>query len=70
MAMIESFRCKPVSYHEISKWISDVANQILHCQFKPTVIAGLTRGGWVPAQLLCDNLRAKKLYAVKTEHWG
>jgi len=34
------------------------------------VIIGLTRGGWVPARLLCDQLGVKKLYAIKTEHWG
>jgi hypoxanthine phosphoribosyltransferase len=34
------------------------------------VVIGLTRGGWVPARLICDHLKVKKLYAVKTEHWG
>ena len=36
----------------------------------PEVVVGLTRGGWVPARILCDELFVKKLYAVKTEHWG
>ena len=34
------------------------------------MVIGLTRGGWVPARLICDHLKVKKLYAVKTEHWG
>jgi hypothetical protein len=34
------------------------------------VVIGLTRGGWVPARVICDHLQVKKLYAVKTEHWG
>ena len=66
----ESFRCKIVTWDEISRWTLDVARQIQDCRCKPTVIVGLTRGGWVPARLLCDHLQVKKLYAVKTEHWG
>jgi hypoxanthine phosphoribosyltransferase len=70
MEKVESFRCKIVTYDEITRWTLDVARQIRDGDFKPTVIIGLTRGGWVPARLLCDHLHVKKLYAVKTEHWG
>ncbi|HTY47508.1 MAG TPA: phosphoribosyltransferase [Methanomassiliicoccales archaeon] len=70
MDKVESFKCKVVTFEEISKWTQDVARQIQDCGCKPTVIVGLTRGGWVPARLLCDHLHVKKLYAVKTEHWG
>jgi uncharacterized protein len=70
MADIESFKCKLVSFDEISKWTLDVSRQVRDSGYKPTVIIGLTRGGWVPARLLCDHLQVKKLYAVKTEHWG
>jgi hypoxanthine phosphoribosyltransferase len=70
MAKVESFKCRLVSYDEISKWTEDIANKIEDDGTKATVIVGLTRGGWVPARLLCDHLSVKKLYAVKTEHWG
>jgi hypoxanthine phosphoribosyltransferase len=70
MADIESFQCKLVTYDEIAKWAEIVAKEIRKCGCKPSVIIGLTRGGWVPARLLCDELDVKKLYAVKTEHWG
>jgi hypothetical protein len=66
----ESFRCKLVTWDEITSWTAGVAEKIRDCGCKPTVIIGLTRGGWVPARLLCDHLKVKKLYAVKTEHWG
>lgn len=66
----ECFRCKLVTYDEIVEWTTDLAKKIRACNCKPTVIVGLTRGGWVPARLLCDLLGVKKLYAVKTEHWG
>jgi len=70
MAEIEGFRCKLVTFDEVSRWTLDVSRQVRDSGFKPTVIIGLTRGGWVPARLLCDHLQVKKLYAVKTEHWG
>ncbi len=70
MAEVESFRCKLVSFEEISEWTDDIASQIRRSKYAPTVIIGLTRGGWIPARLLCDHLHVKKLYAVKTEHWG
>lgn len=70
MEDVERFRCKIVTYDEVSRWTLDVARQIQDCRCKPTVIVGLTRGGWIPARLLCDHLQVKKLYAVKTEHWG
>ena len=70
MIQKESFRCKLVTYDEIVSWTRDLAKQIRACDCKPTVVIGLTRGGWVPARLLCDLLGVKKLYAVKTEHWG
>ncbi|MEM0449897.1 MAG: phosphoribosyltransferase [Methanomassiliicoccales archaeon] len=66
----DSFRCKIVTWDEISRWTLDVARQIQDCRCHPSVIVGLTRGGWIPARLLCDHLQVKKLYAVKTEHWG
>lgn len=66
----ESFRCKLVAWDEISKWTAGVAQKVRNCGCRPSVIIGLTRGGWVPARLLCDHLKVKKLYAVKTEHWG
>jgi hypoxanthine phosphoribosyltransferase len=68
--MVESFRCRLVTYDDISKWTVDIARQIRARNYRPSVIIGLTRGGWVPARLLCDELGVKKLYAVKTEHWG
>lgn len=70
MEKVESFRCRLVTYDQISNWTADVAKKIIECGCKPTVIIGLTRGGWVPARLLCDHLHVRKLYAVKTEHWG
>jgi hypoxanthine phosphoribosyltransferase len=70
MEKVESFRCKLVTWDEIAQWTETVARKITETGFRPTMVIGLTRGGWVPARLICDHLKVKKLYAVKTEHWG
>ena len=59
-----------VTWEEIAQWTEKVCQSLDHAHCRPTVVIGLTRGGWVPARLLCDHLKVKKLYAVKTEHWG
>lgn len=70
MEKVESFKCKLVTWDEIALWTERVAESLEKAEFRPTVVIGLTRGGWVPARLICDHLKVKKLYAVKTEHWG
>jgi len=70
MSDIESFKCRILTWDEIAKWTEAVANDIEDDGYLPTVVVGLTRGGWIPARLICDHLKVKKLYAVKTEHWG
>ncbi len=68
--MDDTFRCRLVTWDEIAKWTAAVGAKIKQSGFYPDVIVGLTRGGWLPARLLCDLLAVKRLYAVKVEHWG
>jgi len=70
MADMESFKCRILTWDEMATWTEAVANDIEDDGYMPTVVVGLTRGGWIPARLICDHLKVKKLYAVKTEHWG
>jgi hypothetical protein len=61
--------CKVVTWGEIEQWCEDITSQLSKHR-SPDVVIGLTRGGWVPARLVCDRLGIKDLFAVKTEHWG
>jgi len=70
MVKVESFKCRILTWDEIARWTEAVAYDIADNGFRPSVVIGLTRGGWVPARVFCDHLHVKKLYAVKTEHWG
>lgn len=68
-ALMEDVRCKIVSWEEVEDWADKLSEKIKK-GFKPDIVIGLTRGGWVPARLICDRLKIKNLLAVKTEHWG
>jgi len=70
MEKVESFKCRILTWDEIARWTEAVSYDIADNGFRPTVVIGLTRGGWVPARVICDHLQVKRLYAVKTEHWG
>ncbi len=65
---VERFHCQLVSWREIERWSLDIAERIVG--YGPEVIIALTRGGWIPARLLCDFLVEKSLCSIKTEHWG
>ncbi|HLF06302.1 MAG TPA: phosphoribosyltransferase [Thermoplasmata archaeon] len=61
--------CRLVRWEEIEAWCDDITSRLRQHR-TPDVVIGLTRGGWVPARIICDRLGIKDLFAVKTEHWG
>lgn len=67
---MEDTKCRLVTWDEIASWTRTLARKVRDHGFIPDVVVGLTRGGWVPARLLCDHFSIKNLYSVKTEHWG
>ncbi|MCW4016008.1 MAG: phosphoribosyltransferase [Candidatus Bathyarchaeota archaeon] len=54
-------------FYRVSK---QVAKKINNSGYKPDVIVGLARGGWVLARVLCDFVGVKDLISLKVEHWG
>jgi hypoxanthine phosphoribosyltransferase len=48
----------------------EVARKIKLSGYKPDVIIGLARGGWILSRVLCDFLGVRDLFSVKVEHWG
>jgi len=47
--------------------LSAQAEQICRSRFKPDVIVGVSRGGWLPARVLSDLLENSNLASVKAE---
>ncbi len=68
--MPDEIKCKVVTWSEIDHWANMVAAKMEKSGYAPDVVVGLTRGGWVPARILCDQLVCKNLFSIKVEHWG
>lgn len=66
----ECFECQVMDWNYFYRLAKKVANQINSSGFKPDVIVGLARGGWVLARVLCDFVGVKDLVSLKVEHWG
>lgn len=67
---MENVKCRIVTWNDIDGWVKELSRKVRNSGFAPDVVIGLTRGGWIPARLICDDLGIKHLYSVKTEHWG
>ena len=63
-------RCRKASWDDIGRWADRVAGAIRAARSVPETIVGLTRGGWVPARLLCDRLGVHRLVSLRAQHWG
>jgi hypoxanthine phosphoribosyltransferase len=46
-----------------------LARKILRSEFEPDVIVGVSRGGWIPARVLCDLLSAPVLANIGVEFY-
>ena len=55
------------SWTQIHRMLSAQAEQICRSRFKPDVIVGVSRGGWLPARVLSDLLENSNLASVKAE---
>jgi hypoxanthine phosphoribosyltransferase len=66
----DKFECELMDWVLFGKLTKKLAKKIKQDGFKPDVIVGLARGGWVLARLLCDYIGVKDLVSLKVEHWG
>ena len=62
--------CRLVGWKDIQTWSEKVAESVRESGYHPDIVVGITRGGWVPARIICDVLGVRHLYSLKTEHWG
>ena len=68
--MAELPRCRRASWDDVDRWADRIASQVRERRSVPTTIVALTRGGWVPARLLCDRLGVRRLVSLRAQHWG
>ncbi|MBU3957902.1 MAG: phosphoribosyltransferase [Nanoarchaeota archaeon] len=58
------------SWEQIAAECRKIAGKIRAAGFKPDVVLALSRGGLVPARIVCDLLIVKDLVSIKVDHWG
>ena len=63
-------RCRRTSWADADRWADALAARVVQSGRRPDTIVALTRGGWVPARLLGDRLRVKRLVSLRAQHWG
>lgn len=60
---------KLVSWDEIVDWSWGLAKKIREDGYTPDVVIAISRGGFVPARLLCDFLGIENLISIQSQHW-
>ena len=66
----DCFECEVMDWNLFYKLAKQVATKINSSGYRPDIIVGLARGGWVLARVLCDLIGIKDLVSLKVEHWG
>jgi len=62
-------RVKLVTWDEIVEWSRGLATKIRESGWRPDVVVAVSRGGFVPARLLCDFLDITDLLSIQSQHW-
>ncbi|MEM1706909.1 MAG: phosphoribosyltransferase [Sulfolobales archaeon] len=60
---------KLVTWDEIVEWSMGLAETIKRRGFKPDIVIAVSRGGYVPARLICDFLLVDNLISLQSQHW-
>jgi hypoxanthine phosphoribosyltransferase len=66
----DCFECEVMDWNLFYRLARQVAKKVNSSGYKPDLIVGLARGGWVLARVLCDLIGVKDLVSLKVEHWG
>lgn len=62
-------RVKLVDWNEIVEWSRGLSGLIKRDGYRPDVVIALSRGGYVPARLVCDFLGVENLLSIQSQHW-
>jgi len=57
------------TWERIYELLLDLASRIRRADFKPDVIVGVSRGGWLPARIMSDLLENPEIANVKAEFY-
>ncbi len=66
----DTFECEVMDWNLFYVLSKQVAKKVNSSGYKPDLIIGLARGGWILARVLCDLVGVKDIVSLKVEHWG
>jgi len=61
--------CKKVAWDDVENWSRVVSDKIYASGWSPDAIVAISRGGYVPARLICDRLLVGELASLQITHW-
>ncbi len=64
---MENLRFLHLSWDDIQRLVEVVAGKIQASGFRPDIIVAISRGGFDPARILCDQLSIRSLASVQVE---
>jgi uncharacterized protein len=67
--LTEKFGFEAPTWNKIYSMLLDQSRKICESGFKPEVIVGICRGGWLPARVLSDLLGNPSLASVRAESY-
>ena len=67
--MDETKKFEVPSWDYIYELLIDLAGRLRESCFKPDVIVGISRGGWIPARILSDLLENPNIANIKVEFY-
>jgi hypothetical protein len=67
---MEKFDCWLPSWNELHEDIRKIVKKIKKDDYRPDIVIALSRGGFVPARVICDLMIIKDLVSIKVDHWG
>ncbi|MCW4009914.1 MAG: phosphoribosyltransferase [Candidatus Bathyarchaeota archaeon] len=57
------------NWNQIFSMLLELSHRVCSSGFKPDVIVGVCRGGWIPARILSDLMENVNLTSVKVEYY-
>ncbi len=69
MKKLPKINTKKVTWEEIENWCKKLSEIILESKWIPDIIIAISRGGYVPARLICDLLVVGELVSIQITHW-
>ena len=67
--MDKSIQCYTINWEEAYRLARTVSHKIIESGFEPDIVIAVSRGGLVPARMVCDLLLHNNLTTIRTEHW-